>query len=355
MNETGMINTNVEEKRGLNIESVPDMADNMESDAYLAKAAKDPDDSVITEEMLEQEVDRINSMNYIEVMTFKKDLQKQIDDVAQVKAVAEQFMELQKKVNEEEEASAGDQINLENMKDDIGLNAKEIQKFLDGYAANRRTIQEDMERVDARLMEFENVDKTAKFMNECMLEIADKRIKQLEDDTMIALARKKDALTYYQNMRKIYSNRDSVDFVISQIVKKKDLIIRFIRRTNKEIRYNQQLPFNSVSTSATKAFINVFSVKQMTAFDGYLSNLFNPEKNKSDTSTWLVQYALYLVYSDKKLRKYGEHKWIEMLILNVLNIIDDSYDLDNGIEYFDEQLLKVRDTVMEGLPELKVK
>ena len=361
MKERSIINGDMEDTEGLDLDSVSAMVDNVENEDYLAKTAT-PDTTIITEEMMDEELGRIQTMNYIEIHSFRKDLVQQMKDIAEVKAVAEQFVELEEKTKAENSDNEADpltsRLQLENLSDKASIKADgspDIHKFLDGYEESRMRMEQTLQKVDERIREFDTIEKTASFMNDCMVSIAKRRIEQLENNTAIVLDNKKKLIYYYKNMEKIYSERDNVDFILQQIDKKKNLMIKFINRANRSYKNNTQSPYTSVSIAATRAFSNIFNVNQMQSFDGYLASLFNPEKDPSDTSTWLVQYALYLIYSDEKLRKYGEHKWIEALILNVLNILDGSYDLENGIEYFDKQLLKIRDAVMKGLPSLKVK
>jgi hypothetical protein len=90
----------------------------------------------------------------------------------------------------------------------------------------------------------------------------------------------------------------------------------------------------------------------MRDFEAYLKKVFNVEEDEADNSVFIVQYVLYLIYVDRKARTRGLHKWIEMIIMNVIDINADNYDLPNGVDYFNEQLLKIRDAVMAITPKI---
>ena len=59
-----------------------------------------------------------------------------------------------------------------------------------------------------------------------------------------------------------------------------------------------------------------------------------------------MQYALYLIYkNEKEFKVLGKHKYIENIIMNVLDICVGLYDLEGGKEYFNEKLCEIRDGV----------
>ena len=76
------INENATTKQGgLNMESIPDLKENKESDVNVETPETESSDSrpdvMITEEMVNEELKRIESMNFIELNQYKIEAEKQ--------------------------------------------------------------------------------------------------------------------------------------------------------------------------------------------------------------------------------------------------------------------------------------
>ena len=48
---------------------------------------------------------------------------------------------------------------------------------------------------------------------------------------------------------------------------------------------------------------------------------------------------------EKQFGKYGNHKWVEVIIMNVIDILSDKYDLESGKEHYNEELLRLREAI----------
>ena len=81
----------------------------------------------------------------------------------------------------------------------------------------------------------------------------------------------------------------------------------------------------------------------MASFEEYLINLF-----QSEDESFYFQYILYLIYKkEKETGKFGKHKWIELLIMNVCDIQVGLYDLPGGKEEYDKKLIALRDAMFK--------
>lgn len=354
------INENATTKQGgLNMESIPDLKENMESDVNVEAPETESSDSrpdvMITEEMVSEELKRIESMNFIELNQFKIEAENQKKYLADAKEAVNQMLKAKEQVEmmgQAAENELGAKIAEADAEQKVDLPEEDITSFLENYDISIERIDKTIETADAKIKEFDDIKKTATFMNTAMLEITEKRLKEIDEIEATTGKNLKDRRRYFNEQKKIFSERDSVEFILSKIPEKKIFLRRWLDSLKKERLKNQKNSQIIASTQkhVTQAFCSVFSVQQMLAFEDYLKKTLSKDEN--DTSVFLMQYMMYIIYSDEKVRVRGQGKWIETLIMNVLDILNDIYDLPNGVEYFNDQLKKVRDEVVKGLPKI---
>lgn len=341
-------------KRGMNLESPLDVEKLDEGNDFLDQVSEssDPiepmDENVITEDMVQEELDDIQGMGFIELISEKKALESRLQLLEDAKASLEYLQKMRKEA-ESIESDISKKIILSGAeKDAEKFGIDNIEEFLSEYRDSKEKLKRTLDFCNSRILEFENTKKTATFMNQSMCDLIDKRMKDLnsmEDSSKVKRMRK-----FYENTKNVYTNRDSVEWILEKIETKRDFLRRFAVSLRKDIKEGKDTTAVSAQKNAAKAFGKTFSMEQMTAFDKYLKKVFNPENDEKDLSVFMTQYILYIIYSDQKIWKYGNHKWVEAIIMNVLNILDNSYDLPNGIDYFNEQLLKIKASVMKDLP-----
>lgn len=370
MNNTA-INSNslTENIPGINMESIPEMAETIKSENDILNEisensepidSEDNNSIMITQEMMDEELEKIKDCNFLELIQIKKELKNKKKYMENAKETVQELLKTKESLSDslnqmDKTKSLGDKLAIADAESKIGMdNDDDIQSFLDNYDISIKRLDDTIEIVSSKISEYQDIPKTTTYMNKVMVEIIDKRIKSLDEkadtlSTPIYNSLKK----YYLNIKDIYQERDNVDWIIEKIKSNNYMLKSFINRINKERKQNKNLSIVGAQKQATKAFCKMFSIEQMRAFDKYLKDLYNPENSDKDISVFMTQYILYVIYDQPKTKKFGNHKRIEMLIMNVIDIISNNYDLPNGIEYFNNQLLKIKDAVMEDIPQIK--
>ena len=375
--ENTMINSEALEVKptGLDMESIPAMAESLGSEEDILDEISENSEPIeteednrimITQEMMDEELAKMESLNFLELMAMEKDLKSRKNSMENAKVTVEQLLntkaELRKTLAEKnEKESLGDKLAIADAEAKAGIesdeNEEDIKTFLDNYDISIGRLDETIEKVQAKIKEFDDIPKTTTYMNKAMTEIVDKRIKEIEDfekeNEGMLNTRYKNLKKYYYNIKDLYQNRDNVDRIIDRINANKSMLKAFVNRINRETKQNKDNSTVGAQISATKAFCQMFSIEQMQAFDKYLKSVFNPDDSDKDVSVFMTQYMLYIVYTHPKAKKLGDHKRVEMLIMNVLDIINGTYDLPNGIDYFNEQLLKIKTAVLKDMPKVR--
>lgn len=364
---------NVEAKptKGLNIESEVEMSEFMKPDEELSDEANSeiPSENteekkgvIISEEDMLEEFKKIDEMNFVELLTYDKSIRNQKIEIENRKEFAVQLAEAKKEflknIEEEADKAAAKQhktdlakeIEIADLKSKLDLedDDTELQEFLDNYDESMERVDKTIAKVEEKFKEFENVKKTSTYMNKAMTEIAEKEIKKIDDavaadpysESKYTLVRR-----HYERMIKLYATRDDLTPIISRVDGIGQLIKNFYNRTIEENKKDQSMSIDSARKNAGKEFMKTFSIEQMQCFDHYLNKLYNPNDDVNDFTTFMTQYALYLVHKDIKAIKKGLNKNIDMAIMNVIDIVNDNYDMPNGVEYFNDQLLELRKTV----------
>ena len=315
--------------------------------------SSDPVESVdvITDEMVQEELDDIKGMGFVELVSEKKALEQRMRLLEETKEAMVTLIDIKKSTEEDETL---DDIAKKIQVTDAEANAEkygitDMDQFLAEYDDSKEKLQKTIDYCEERLHEFDDVKRTATFMNQSMLELIEKREKDL-DKYNLSESIEKNMRKFYSTVRSIFENRDNVDWILEKIDSKRIMLRRYVQDLKKDHRKGRRDAVAAAQKNASKAFGKTFSMDQMTQFDKYLQKIFNPGNDEKDMSVFMTQYALYLIYSDQKIWKKGTQKWVEVLIMNVLNILEDTYDLPNGVEYFNDQLLKIKECVMKDLP-----
>lgn len=336
-----IISNEVEETKGIdlsNIEENIDNASNEEEQLEISSEQKHTD-AVITEEMYNDSIEKIQTLNFIEVSKYIRQISAEIESHKITKENAEGILKLQESLKESNELSTA--IELADA-ETVFIN-DDVNKFLENYDDTVAKLNKIREAAEEKLHTYDDVKKTTSFITGEMLAIIDKNIERINSTvTEENESKTKRLLQYYTNIKNAYANRNDISWVIDK-VDSQQIVMRRLKNSMKKDKTNATL--SSTQKNVTKAFCKVFNVNQLIEFEKYLRKLFN-----NDDAAFYTQYLLYLLYtSEKKYGKYGNHKHVEMLIMNVLEIISDNYDLEGGKEQIDSQLLKLRDKIITSL------
>lgn len=341
MNDS-IISNEITEEIGLNTSSVKDIESNINNETGVVTQDDNKlefsENSIITDEYFDQVCNDMEKMNYIEIAKFNKELKTEKDQLVSAKETANNIIDMKKSLKsyEGDITSAIDEANAE-----FETGVSDMQEFIDHYDDTMDKMNKLIEKSEEYLHKFDDVKKTTSFLNDAMLQVINKNIKKMETNNKVT----KNLRIYYSELSVIFSNRTSIDFVLSKIPDKKS----YIRRLKNEMRKETGDQYvKSIQKNVTSVFCSVFSVNQMQTFENYLKDLFNID---GDTETvFYFQYILYLIYNSEKTNgKYGKHKWVETMIMNVLDIVEGNYDLEGGKEFYDSQLLKLREAVLNIL------
>lgn len=334
MSET-IISKEVEETVGMNMEDIEACVNSPKGEASLNDSTiiKEPI-STITQEYLEKTCEEIENMNFVEVKRVLKEFKDQKADLVQAKETAEQIMRSIESVKKSAENTQN--LGLEIAKSDIEneLGTESIESFLEEYDDTMKSLDMLIAKAEEADAKFADIPKTTTFLSKSMLEVIAKNKEALAPSD----PRFKHMNIYYNELATIFSSREDMSYIINEIPKQKIMLRRFITSIKKD-RTGSVL--KNVQKSVTSAFCSSFNVNQMQMFENYLKDLYGDA-----TLAFYTQYVLYQIYNKERTTgKYGKHKWVEVLIMNVMDILTDMYDLPGGKEEFDKQLLLIKEEV----------
>lgn len=332
-------NLTEESNSGLDIESVEDLKEQMEEDAPGEKVTDNEkvitQETVITDELTEKRLAELEGLNFIELLKAKRELNDQIKSLDNTKETAENLLNLSKSFAGD--PSLTDSIEMANLQSEV--NYDEISAFLAGYEKSHANLERTITRVEELLKEFDSIPKTTTYLTNQMIDIINKNIKKIEKMDLTP-GRRKEMNIYYKVQKEILDNRDNLDWIISKVPEKKILVNRLMASLKKD-KTKSKSTLISVQNNVVKAFCSVFSPQQMQAFENYLKELYQDEN-----VSFYTQYIIYLIFKqEKESGKFGKHKWVETLIMNVLDIATDSYDIESGKDAYNEQLLALGEAV----------
>lgn len=340
-----MISNEIEETRGLNLESVDEIAnsEDIQTDTVIQKVIADS-------EIVENYKKAIEEANFIELGNLKRSLEQDEKSLEDARETAKSLLKLKADLEKAERQDAdtlSKKIEVANEEDAAMFD--NLQDFLENYEESQNNIRTLRQKVEERLDEFKDVPKTTSFMTGLMLETIDKNLKRLEEKEADP-NRKKKVSKMLENQKEIFKNRDSVEFILSKIPNYEIPMRRFVLDCLKPNAKRDIIP--SIQKQVTKTFTTMFNTNQLSEFEKYLSTLYD-----DSTDSFFVQYLLYLIYC-RELdhgKDYGNQKWIEVLIMNVLDITTDNYDLESGKDAYDEKLIQIRNSIQSHLIRYKKK
>lgn len=285
----------------------------------------------ITEEMFNKEAEIIKTLNYTESVHYKKEIKDQIKSFVSLKDIVTELIDLQKSNGILDFGAFGDKVALANLETEAKIPVEEMQDFLDNYDESFSLLIKTEELIMEHLDTFKNVKKSLTFINNECIHTLQKRLETLMNDKH-DISHNKNAIIITKNLIEIYSNAESVDYILDKISQKKIEL----KNLYKQITSKKTNPsfLKNVQTNVSNELTQVFTLEMLKEFEKYLDDVITDKKSEYDI--FLINYALYLIRKDST--KYRRYKWVDCVILNVLAINKGVYDLPGGVELYNKQL-----------------
>lgn len=339
-----MISNEVEETRGLDMTDVEQIASSEEITTDTER------DISIDMQMLQSYKKDIEEANFIELGNIKRKLEREKESLVSSREAATAIIELKEKLKHPgtDKDALLTKMDIANLENDTMF--QDINKFLEEYDKLQEKIKNLTDRTNERLGEFKDIPKTTTFMTGLMIETLNKNKKIVEENRDKNLGGADKILKMLNNQIHLFTNRDNVDFILEKVKDYDISLRRFVRDCLKPNAERDVIP--STQKAVTKAFTNAFNTNQLSAFETYLTSLYG-----DSVDSFFVQYVLYLIYR-RELdhgKAYGNHKWVEVLIMNVLDIATDNYDLESGKDAYDTELIRLRDAIQMHINAYKKK
>lgn len=330
-------------------ESKPDLDEEVKK-TYTSK--KDVKNYEITEELFEKEKETIQSLNFLALLQYKQNTKNELKAMEETKELVKSFIKMEDKSSNTkddgtDDVNFGTAIAMSNVLNAVPMETKEEMKhFLTYYDNNVEMINRALKVVEEKEEEFKSVKKTSIYLNKCMCEILDDKIKQIPNDKKYKKIR-----IFYLNIKKVYENRDDVTF-LSEIIKAN---IPYARRLYADLKKankngkNPKLIYTPIQKNVAEEFCKIFKIEQMQLFEKHLKNLLNKDNIDIEITSFMFQYVLYISYINEKRKQKGYHKWIEALITNILDIENKVYDLPTSEIDYEMKIQLLMSTVMYEL------
>lgn len=293
--------------------------------------------SSISNEYFEIVCEQISNMNFIEARKMLKELKdtkQQLEDAkSTADAIYSAYDEMQNAVeaSEASELSDSDKINVANV--EVNNDISDLKKFIANFDDTMSKIDQLVEKADQKVHEFDHIEKTTSYLTQCALELIDRNQKNLHED-MVDYKR---LSIYYKELRSIFEHRTDINFILEKIPSTRILL----RRAIQSLKKNKNFAKNFKKT-ILKTFGRVFTVKDMNTFENYLLERYD------SPDTFYMIYTLYLIYTQEiRFNKYGKHKWIEIFIMNTIDLSKGTFDLEEGKDAYLEKMDLIHDTIMK--------
>ena len=199
-----------------------------------------------------------------------------------------------------------------------------------------------IEKSEERIHTFDDIEKTSSYLNDSMVQVIDKKLAGYAVLSTEDAEKAKRSIIYYTEIRKIFKDRCNVDFLLERIGTKK-IEVRRLKASLKKDKSGNVLA--ATQKKVVGLLSGSFKVNQLAAAEKYLTELFG-----SEDESFFFQYVLALIYEREKTHgKYGKHKWVEVLFMNIIDICTNMYNLEGGEDFYREQLLRLRDELVKIL------
>lgn len=289
--------------------------ENLEKSLDTSEASTEPKKNIYDITGNDDLLESIPTLNFVELNNLKKDLKTQIENL-------EGAMNL---INSIDNMGNVDDTNKKIMAENI-LNDNEYKEdseaFKAAYPTNKQKLDAIMTAIEEKAKEYDVIEKTTQFFTEQMIESINKKIDRINTLTDPSLNNKMVLKVLNRNLE-AFKTRHLLDYIAGRA--SKEYIVNKLR---KELRNNQK---TCVKISKGE-FGSILSLSHVAAFEQYVLELFDND----EFATNLFMY--HLARTIRSEFETGNYIFVKLLVLNVIDIQANIYDLDGGKEKFDDQL-----------------
>lgn len=249
----------------------------------------------------------IDSYNYVELGIMDMNLRKEISNLESTKTIMDSYDNLT------ELNDLTKNIMSENVMDVKGIE-KERETFLAEYEVYKKGYEELMEYITENYKKYEGDTKSTSFLTSQLVETINKRKTKLENDP--------DAIgnleiKYLEKSMEIYSDRTNLEYIerkLKNAAAIKKLKKSYLSESRKTIR------------KAIHSLRGVFNQEQILAFEESMIEIFG-DRFIGDL------FVIHMAHLYKTEARHNDHLRIRILIMNILDIKNDIFDIGNAEEY----------------------
>lgn len=281
----------------------------------LSKSDKDNKFALID---IEKMIELVPSLNYIEAARLNQKVKKELENFKMAKTLLDAIngMDNLDPMNKK--------IASENALSDTSYK-EDTQKFLEEYDNNIERFNMVTTELENRMKEFDSIPKTSKFLDDQMIDSLSKRIAENQEKNVLPDS------AIMQNLiltKSIYENRDDLSYI-----ERKAHVGYIITKYYKALKNHPEEELKKTKN----AFLRIFNAKQLQIFENKILELFDSDEG----ATNLFMYHLYKIVNAEK--DSGLYNWVKVLIMNVIDIEANIYDLPTSKEDYYSKIASLRD------------
>lgn len=280
--------------------------------------------NLLNDDVFEQTKKDIAVMDFLEASKTLKDMNEDKEQYESIKLMMESV----------EQNTTGTNFNMDieitNMINELKSDAN-LCTFLDDYDAIMLRINEIINLLEDKLKDFDDIEKTTSFLTKSVLHSIEKKEEIIKANN---LPSGMPFVVYYRTLRDVYENRHTTDFLCRKLDTMQANIARAKRDMKRFKNWNKE-----ASVSIRRKFSSNFDDRRMDIIEAHIKSLFN-----DDTKTLLFMYTMSNLFVNmKKSGKRGDYCWILIMFMNILDSSAGIYDLDGGIDAYNQELLKLKE------------
>ena len=276
---------------------------------------------ILSDDEYEAALDSVKDMDFIEASRCLKNMREEKEEMESVKIMIESFKNSEQNLN--------DIIQISNVVDELNTEF-DIDSFLDNYELLVSRISGMINKLEDRVHEFDDIEKTTSYLTNSVLHFIEKKEKIIKEKEMKSNL---PFVVYYKRLREVYENRNQTYFLFNKLKSQAANIARLKRDATKTKNW-----IDVSDKRIRKTLSPFFDDMRVNIIEEYITELFKDKK----TALLFIEFISNMAENNRKFKKNGEYRWVQILFMNILDIHVGIYDLEGGKEKFDAELLKLK-------------